>query len=207
MTISASYGASGSQISQELARRLGSRLYDRAIPAEVARRLAVPLERALVYDEAVPARIERVLGSLGSFAPWHGHTASSREIGEREFRAETERLIHEAAETRAAVVLGRAAAIVVGDVPGTLHVRLDGPAAQRAQQAMRTEGIDRETAWRRLRKTDRARDAYVRHLYGADPRDTRLYHLVLDSTALDLTTCVDLLTLAAFTRSQPPAGG
>ena len=205
VTISASYGASGSQIGRELARRLGARFFDRAIPAEVARRLAVPLERALAHDEAAPSGIARVLHSCGSFMPWPGQPPSPSEIGERAFRAETERIIHEAADTGTAVLLGRAAALVLGDAPGTLHVRLDGPQARRIEQAMRAEGIDRETARRRLRESDRARDAYVRHAYGADPHDDRLYHLVVDSTALDPATCVDLLTLAALARSEPPA--
>ncbi|UJA21687.1 hypothetical protein HJD18_16680 [Thermoleophilia bacterium SCSIO 60948] len=64
------------------------------------------------------------------------------------------------------------------------------------------QGIDRETARRRLRQSDRARHAYARHVYGTDPRDTRLHHIVIDSTAMDRATCVDLLTLAAFSRSE-----
>jgi cytidylate kinase len=86
-------------------------------------------------------------------------------------------------------------------------VRLNEPPARRVEQAMRAEGIDRETARDRLRGSDRASDAYVRHVYGADPRDPRLCHLVVDCTALDLAACVDLLTLAAFARSESPAQG
>jgi cytidylate kinase len=64
---------------------------------------------------------------------------------------------------------------------------------------MRHEGIDYETACKQQQRTDQARRAYVQHFY---PRagaweDPRHYHLVLDSTAFSLETCVDLIVKAA----------
>ena len=100
------------------------------------------------------------------------------------------------------VILGRAAAVVLRDAPEALHVRLDGPAERRLAQAMELEGIDRETAERHLRETDRARAAYVQQFYGADARDAGLYHLVIDSTALALDACVELIALATAVRSD-----
>jgi cytidylate kinase len=99
-----------------------------------------------------------------------------------------------------AVVLGRAAAIVLRDRPQALHVRLDGPEEARIAQAMRVEEIDEEAARDRQRGSDRARMAYVKHFYDADPRDPRYYHLVLDSTALPLEACVELIVTAATAR-------
>jgi hypothetical protein len=43
---------------------------------------------------------------------------------------------------------------------------------------------------------------YVKHSYRADPRDPRRYHLVLDSTALALATCVELIVTAARAASR-----
>ena len=64
-------------------------------------------------------------------------------------------------------------------------------------QAMRVEGIDEDEARRRQRDSDRARIDYVKHFYRADPRDPRHYDLVIDSTALPLETCVELILTAA----------
>jgi cytidylate kinase len=69
---------------------------------------------------------------------------------------------------------------------------------------MRLEGIDRETAERRQEVEDRARIHYVRRAYGVDGEDPSLYHLMLDSTALDLDTCVDLIVTAARARTHHP---
>jgi cytidylate kinase len=80
-----------------------------------------------------------------------------------------------------------------------LHVRLDGPVEARRRQAMTHEGIDYATACARQERTDRARAAYVSHFHpeGGRWEDPRHYHMVLDSTAISLETCVELITLAA----------
>ncbi len=62
---------------------------------------------------------------------------------------------------------------------------------------MRLHDVDRETAARRLEETDHARELYVKHLYRADARDPRHYHLVVDSTALAHDRVLDLIVLAA----------
>ena len=104
------------------------------------------------------------------------------------------------------MILGRAGAVVLRDRPGALHVRLDGPVERRVAQAMRLEGIDRETAQRRLRDNDAARGAYVRVFYGEDATDPALYHAVLDATALDPETCVAVIArLARATIAVPVA--
>jgi cytidylate kinase len=66
-------------------------------------------------------------------------------------------------------------------------------------QGASIEAIGPDEARRHLVAADRARDAYVRRLYRADPTDTRHYHLVIDSTAipLDAVTEIILQALAA----------
>ena len=46
---------------------------------------------------------------------------------------------------------------------------------------------------------------YVSAAYGVDGLDTDLYHLMLDSTSLDLDTCVDVIVAASHgPAAQPP---
>jgi cytidylate kinase len=204
VTISASYGAGGSQIGPQLAQRLGVPFIDRAIPTAVAERLAVPLSEALAHDESVRSVLERLLVRFAPAAQvFSGATPPPEILDEHSYLSVTEEVIRErAAASGGAVVLGRAAAVVLADVPAALHVRLDGPPQRRLEQARRLETVDRETAERRMRATDRAREAYVRQFYDLDARDPSLYHLMLDSTALGLDTCVDLIALASHARAD-----
>jgi cytidylate kinase len=196
VTISASYGAGGSQIGPALAQRLGVEFLDRAIPTRVADRLQVPIDDALAHDEALGDAIGRLVSSFALLPELAGAMVQAGVLAGEDYRRETERLIREHAGS-GAVILGRAGAIILRDDPHALHVRLDGPPERRVAVAMELEGLDRHDVERLRKNGDRAREAYVRHFYGCDARDPALYHLVIDSTALSAATVVDIIAAAA----------
>jgi len=203
VTISATYGAGGSEIGPAVADALGLPFVDRAIPASVARKLGVPLADAEERDETVDTRIWRVLASMALVPDLAGAGPVSYATicDEASFREQTEQVLVEVAAGTGGVVLGRAGAIVLADVPGALHVRLDGPAEARLAGLVHRHPDQDEAALRHaLRDNDGARAAYVRHLYRVDPCDCRLYHLVIDSTALGWDTVTELVVTAARAR-------
>jgi cytidylate kinase len=196
ITLSASYGSGGSRVGPELANALGVPFLDRAIPSAVADHLAVAEDEVLTHDESPGGLLARIRSSL----------ALSPEHDEDTFRLETERVLREHAADGNAVILGRAAAVVLRGDGRALHVRLDGPVDRRIAQAAALEEIDPQEAERRLKQNDKARQSYVRHYYGLDARDPGLYHLVIDSTAIPLGACVELVVLAARARERAGAG-
>jgi cytidylate kinase len=203
VTISAPYGAGGAYVGPRLAERLGVPFVDRAIPNEVAQRLAVPLAEAVRHDESASSVFERFIRVLAPAGlafgarPYLEHEI----VDEAAYRDATEQVIREQASREGGVFLGRAAALVLRESPAALHVRLHGSRERRVERAMALERIEREEAERRLTDNDRAREAYVHHFYGADPNDLRLYHLAIDTTAIDLDCCIDLI-VAAATRAR-----
>src|SRR3954454_24267872 len=195
VTLSASYGAGGSQVGPALAERLGVDFLDRAIPTQVAQRLAVSLDDALVHDESLGDAIGRLASSFALLPELAGAMVQAGGLAGEDYRRETEAIIRSHAE-EGAVVLGRAGAVVLRDHPGALHVRLDGPQQRRVERVMERQGVSRAEAERLRRDGDRAREPYVRHFYGADARDPALYHLIVDSTRLEPDCVVDLLSAA-----------
>jgi cytidylate kinase len=204
ITISASYGAGGSEIGPALAQRLGVPFLDRNIPVAVAERLAVPLDEALEHDQSVSSILDRLLAGCAGAGAGYGIPAVLNTVAEKSYVQTTERVIQEYAADGAAIILGRAGSVVLGEDPRAFHVRLDGPRERRVVQAVRIQDVDRETAERRMRETDRAREAYVRQFYNTDVHDPRLYHLMIDSTAVRLDACVELIELAARARTRSP---
>jgi cytidylate kinase len=196
ITISAPYGAGGGIVGPKVAARLGVPFLDRVIPTEVARTLAVPLDEAEAHDERTESRIGHVLAALAASAPLHGHIPEGA-VRDTAFREQTERVIVAAAQTTGCVVLGRAAVIVLRDHPGALHTCLTGSLDRRVQQALTFTTDDEATVRKLLADTDRNRQAYFKHFYRAEPDDPRLYHLMIDATAVDLDTCADLIVTAA----------
>jgi cytidylate kinase len=114
-----------------------------------------------------------------------------------DFRRATEEVLCSQARTGKGVILGRGGAVVLRDDPRALRVRLDGPLERRVRQAMRVQNVDEATARETVRRLDRAHAAYLKQCYGVDIHDPALYHLQVDSTAIPLEPCVELIALAA----------
>lgn len=203
MTISATYGTGGSEIGPAVAAKLGLPFVDRAIPATVARKLGVTVEDAEAKDESVATGLWRLISSMAMVPDLSG--AGPLVYGpvpdERAFREKTEQVLHEIADGGGGVILGRAGAFVLKDVPGALHVRLDGPEKARIRVVQRGSGLDESAATQELRDNDSARIAYVRHFYKCDPAHSWHYHLVLDATAFSRPAITDLIVRAAHERS------
>ncbi|MBB6170341.1 cytidylate kinase [Nocardiopsis mwathae] len=233
VTISATFGSGGSVIGPAVAERLGVPFLDRAIPGAVARQIGCTLEDALEHDDRAATGFERLIASaarlptvtLGSVdTTFIGATdAQGRLLYDQEFVDQTEKVICEVAAT-GAVILGRAAAVVLAGHTTALHVRLDAAKRRRLAQAARMReasqaealllGADREAAeaaWqpptmRDLEDNDRARTAYVRRFYRVDPSSPSLYHLVVDSTAIGGSACVDVIERLARDRAGESGG-
>jgi cytidylate kinase len=197
VALSAAYGAGGGRIGPAVAERLGVPFLDRAIPNAVAAELSVSVDEAVAFDyETSRSWLERVLsGFIGSDTGAPAPLLSEGATGE-DFRHATEEIIRRQAESEHGVILGRGAVVVLGDDDRVLRVRLHGPRDSRIRQAMRVRGVDEETATDTIRRLDRTHAAYLRHFYGADIDDPSLYHLMIDSTAIGIDACVDLIVRA-----------
>jgi shikimate kinase len=200
VTIAATYGAGGSVIGPAVAKRLKLPFVDRAIPVELAKKLHGPLVAALADDSEAGSTVGRLLDSaLGYTGLFAGVPLGSKQLGVVPDVAHTETVIRGLAGGGGAVILGRAGVFVLKGRPDVIHVRLDGDVEVRRHAAMEREGLDYKTAARQQEAADHARRSYIAHFY---PRagaweDPRHYHLVLDSTAISIETCVEIITRAA----------
>jgi cytidylate kinase len=193
VTISATYGAGGSVIAPRLADRLGLPFADRLILARGSAPAGEQLsdqEREEARRRGFFSRLAHLTGGLGLPVPPAGDLRDP-------VRQQVEANLKQLATGAGVVILGRGAAIVLASHPSAFHVRLDGPGDRRWRQAMSIENVDADTARDRLGETDRARARYLARLYERDPADPDLYHLVLDSTALSLDVCLNLVESAA----------
>jgi cytidylate kinase len=207
VAISAAYGAGGSRVGPAVAQQLGVPFVDRAILLAVAERLDVPVDAATAHDEQADGGswLERVLRGFigvdaGAPTPLPPDTFSSED-----FQRATEEVLTRQAATGEGVILGRGAVVVLSGDPRVLRVRLTGPVERRIQQAMKLQGLERETAERALRRFDRTHAEYLRQFYGAEIDDPALYHLTIDSTSISIDGSVELIAAAARSLTADPA--
>ncbi len=196
VTVSASYGAGGSVVAPALAERLGVPFLQRATTSAGGIQGPGPCAERLVPGEAELTPPHRIFAALIQSAP-AGPTQSPPPAHhlDRQLRQQCEEGISDLVTDGAGVILGRGAAVVIGRDRG-FHVRLDGPPDRRVAQGAAIEHVSAEEARRHQHAADRARTAYVRRLYRADPADPRHYHLVIDSTALPLDAVTDVILRA-----------
>jgi cytidylate kinase len=196
VTVSATYGAGGSIVAPGLAQRLGVPFADRLIPADNAAPAGGGTER-LSEEERQQYSRTRFFARLAAITGGLGMPVPSPEAVGGGVREHVEASIFHAIEPFGAVILGRAAAVVLAGNPRAFHVRLDGPKAERMARGMTFERIDERTAKARLEETDRARARYGERVYGVDLADPGHYHLTIDATAVAPEACIEVVLLAA----------
>lgn len=202
VTLAALYGAGGSVVGPRVAERLGVQFVARGVPRAVAEASGLPEQAVEQVDDEPQKRLSRITSSLGRLTTVTGEGGGAIErldTQEGAIRAYIEEVLARTRNT-GGVVLGRGGMVVLQSVPWALHVLLRGPREARVRQATVVLGIDEASSARRQGPADHARIGYVSRVYGVDGLDPSLYHLVLDSTALSLDTCVDLIVLAATAR-------
>ena len=206
VTLAALYGAAGSIIGPRVAEELGVPFLDREIAEGVAKRSGLSQATVADVDDVPRSALDRLAASLGRAATISGASGGSVEhldVQENAVRRHVEEFLARATIS-GGVAMGRGGMVVLRTVPWALHVHLGGPREARIAQRMAIEGIDRATAEERQRVEDGTRISYVRRAYGVDGGEPAWYHVMLDSTAIDVDTCVDLIVTAALARTRHP---
>jgi cytidylate kinase len=206
VTVAALYGAGGSVVGPRVAERLAVGFLDRGIPQAVAAETGLQEDAVNEVENGLRGRLGRLAASMGRLSTVTGEGGGGMEgldLQDSAVRAHIEELIARSRQT-GGVILGHGAVVVLRSVPWALHVCLRGPRNARVRQAASVFDIDVETAAQRQKPADRAQKEYLRRAYGVRIKDPSLYHLVLDSTALSLDVCTDIIVDAAEARTRDP---
>ncbi len=217
ITISREYGSRGTAIGAVVAARLGYRYVDDDLVFLVAHRAGIDDREVRAYDQEGFSRLgafaRDCVAMLGSLAPpFVGTGTPTRDAPElpgqldRFYSARYVHLAQQMIQALAAhgrvVLMGRGGQVVLRDTPGTLHVRIVSPLEIRIRRVAGDEGIAEREAARRVRRRDAAVARYLRHYYGGEWADPRLYDLILNTAALGEETAANLI-LQAVAAAQP----
>lgn len=194
-TISFEAGTGGELVACQLADRAEAPLIDRQAVVAIAHAFGIDLAKADDYEHHPPGgRLEQMGLAAAALAPL-GAGAVAELRAQPTLRAVTERLIREATRERC-VILGRGGFLILADHPGAIHIRLHAPLEWRVAQHARDECVSRDEARREILAEDRARDAYLRRLYGRRFADLSGFHLVIDASRFSPQTIVEMALAA-----------
>ena len=112
-------------------------------------------------------------------------------------------VIEEMASSGNVVFVGRAAAIILRDKPHVLRVGAVADLDDRISRIMERDRIDRKLAEEVVADRDQAREHYFRRFFGIDdPDDPHLYHIVINTSVMDLEYASDVVADAARALSE-----
>ncbi len=175
ITISRQMGSRGDELALQVAGRLGWRHVGRDVINQAALAAGVPQVALAEIDE---------LGFFG-LRP----SARDRQLYQRQ----VERIIRELADAGDVVIVGRGSQVVLRDRPDVLRVRVVAPLEVRMAWLRQEKTISAEAARACLEASDRARARYLRRSYRVQLDDPTLYHLIINTSLLDLALAVNLV--------------
>jgi cytidylate kinase len=197
ITISREAGAGGRTCGEQLARRLGWKLWDKELIAGASGLKSTPPEQELgVQDEKGkrPTLWERL-----RHRPAH-----------RAYLAALKEALDQIADEGRAVILGRGASILLRYRAGAFHLRLVAPLAGRARR-LREAGTPRSEgeALDDCRQRDEGRRRFVQYFFGEDVADLLGYHATINTGQLPPAYVAELAASLALgpgnAAGTPPA--
>ncbi|MBV8117547.1 MAG: cytidylate kinase-like family protein [Candidatus Eremiobacteraeota bacterium] len=201
VTISNEYGAGALAVAKRAAETLGYEFVDQQLPVVVAKRLRISPEEVEANEDTARTLGERWLTSLERATPELAQSSVAEPFDEALFKA-VQDAVRDYAARGNAVIVGRAAANVLGPGLEVLRVFLYAPREWRIAHVMAAFGTDRKTTENEVDRIDRMRTSYVRTWYEATFGDPRNYDLCFDASRFDERQGADLIARAVRARAS-----
>jgi cytidylate kinase len=192
ITIEREYGSGAAEIARELASRLGWKLWDKELTAEIARVANVDPSAVSMCEERVDSTFQRLVKVF-----WRGSYERSMHLENQTFDPDRmvhvgEQVMHQIADEGNSVIVGRGAPYFLRDRPDAFHVFLYAPRAEKLRR-IQDLGTRLHEAEDLVDTVDRERILFVKHYFGADWPTRSLYHVMLNTAMGDENVITTIL--------------
>ena len=209
ITVEREYGAGGSLVAAELARRKGWQLLDQQLTCEIAKLAAVDEHAVARREEKCDPLIHRLAkvfwrGSYERSLP----IADDKVFGADELVEHAHEVIEKKAREGSCVIVGRGAPYILRTRPDAFHIFVYGSRDVKIRRLVKLKMSEKE-ATEMVDTIDRERAAFVRKYFNAEWPCRRLYHLMLNSDhGIEHVINVVLATMESLEREgkQEPPG-
>lgn len=184
------FASGGREIGQKVAEKLGIPFHNQDILEISAKNLGVSLVQAQKAEETIASSVIYSL-SLASNPSLYDNGVLP--MADKVFFEEA-KLIREFAEKEeSCVVVGRCSDAILGNRPDCLKIFICSEMQPRINRSIEQYGLKSSEAEKMLRKNDRRRSSFYE--FNTDKRwgYRENYHLVLNSNALGIDTCVNII--------------
>ena len=186
ITIGRQFGSGGRTIGREVAEKLGIPCYDHELIEKLAEESG--LSKEYIKNES----------EYASHSSWTAVAFSSvRSLGvpsnQDYLWAIQRKIILELGEKESCVIVGRCADSILEDTADLLKVFIHADFESRAKRIVQKYGETEEPTEKRLRDKDKRRALYYQFYTDREWGAVENYHVILDSSALGIQKCVDVI--------------
>lgn len=182
----------GSYIGKKLAQDYGIDVYDRKLLRLASDDSGINEKVFAKADENTRKtwlyRVSRRMYDGSIIPPESGNFTSDQNL----FNYQS-KVLRELLECESYVCIGRAADYVLRDKPNVLRVFIDAPYEARVAREIERQGISRWEAVRYIDRLDSYRESYYKYHTGKQWKKIENYDLCLDTAALGLDNCVEII--------------
>ncbi len=181
VTLEREFGCGGGGIACQLARRLGWKLWDQQLTAEIAKKAQVGEEAVAMCDERVDSRLYRMAKAF-----WRGSyerslpLADSRVFDTDRMMAMMEEISRSIAAEGNAVIVGRGSPFFLREREDTYRVFTYAPRDEKMRRLLDL-GKSRAEAEDLVDNVDKERVAYIKHYFNAEWPTRSLYHMMINT--------------------------
>jgi cytidylate kinase len=182
LTIEREYGAGGGHVARALAERLGWRLYDQQLTAEIARRADVHPEAVRRCDEHRDPLFYRLAKAF-----WRGSYERAMHWPEdRPFDADSlvrlsQVVIEELAKSGNCVFVGRGSPYILRHRPERFAVFLFAPLDAKIQRITHDQRVSEDKARQLVETIDGERREFIKHYFNMEWPTRSLYNLMVNT--------------------------
>ncbi len=204
ITLEREFGSGAGGIACQLARRLGWKLWDQQLTAEIAKRAQVGEEAVAMCDERVNSRLYRLAKAF-----WRGSYERSLPLADSH-AFDTDRVMammgeissHIAAEGNA-VIVGRGSPFFLREREDTFRVFTYAPRDEKIRRLLDL-GKSRAEAEDLVENVDKERVAYIKHYFNAEWPTRSLYHMMIN-TGIGDEKVIDMILHGMKILAESPA--
>ena len=181
ITLEREYGSGGTPIAKSLAERLGWKLWDEEITAEIARAANVDALAAKRCDERVDPFLYRLFKVYARGSYERALAIGDSRVFDTDCMVEMlHRVIEEVASRGNSVIVGRGSPYILRNRADAFHVFIYAPVEEKVRR-LRSIGRSEKEALRLVNEVDRERADFIRHYFGAEWPHRPLYNLMINS--------------------------
>ncbi|HUL15133.1 MAG TPA: cytidylate kinase-like family protein [Terriglobales bacterium] len=181
VTLEREYGSGGGEIAEQLAARLGWKLWDQLLTEEIARRLDCDCGAVEEHEERRDPAYYRLFKAFLRGSHEGSQNAHRMKMVDTEcVREVVKKILPEIADAGNCVIVGRGSAYYLGKRPDAFHVFIYAPFQERVRR-LRAGGKSESEAVELAESVDRDRADFIKQYFNVEWPGRHRFHLMVNS--------------------------